>query len=1104
MKDDPASLPDSYVAYRDQAANESAYAQAVARASQAQTDQSAQAKPAAPGSGQQEPATGMSAEDRAAAPQVPQVDQPVWPNGQATPAGRPTATGAPGSTGTMVADSGGVQSMIDAEVNRLAAPPFDKSRYANPEEALRNRAMQNLGVAQPAAEPLSEKVANVARDVGYGVTEIPKAVYAGVHGAIGSVLKMGDALNEWTDTKFNDWHMGALNAALGHDAQGFHWESGAEVAALKASGAGHEASYASGEEDLANRMPLIGGEPRTVTGNVIKNVAQFVTGMSLAGNQLRALGMPTNLAGWAGRGVTAAQGFLAQFEAFDGAQHRLSDLVQAVPALRNPVNRFLASSPDDNEAEGRLKNALEGTAIGQAADGVLAGIRMLRGLRGARGAAQGLVDAAAEQPPPAPSAGMDALGDVWKMSADLKAGEEAPRNAPLVDLDQERWGTSEQTKLQAAAASVDRANLTPEEAAGHERAAAQPALFVNFSRIDTPDDIKNAMQNLADKFSDDIDLARRGVQTFQQTQLGAQAEDAWKVLMNRRVGQPLNDTQSLAARQLWASSASKTMELADIASKAPTVENLYAFRKMLVTHAAIQEQVMAARTETARALSSWRIPAGEDALRLEGMVQQLSGDAGLKGGAETALELAQKVSQLGTSGDWEGIGNLAEKGALAKTRDAVLEAWTNGLLTSPLTHVKVAASNMATIVQRIGERAFAARISQTLGDADGVQLGEASAQVSGLIGGFKDAFRFAGKLLMSPVTEEGVQWPELGDDPLSNAIKAAKTGQYSLEANAGAEYMQHAGAISSETLGMADSGWAGKGVDLLGQVARSPGRALTAEHDFFRSIGYRMELNANATRQAAQEVNAGVIPAESLGSRIQELIENPPYKIRMDSVNGTLYQTFTDAPGSFTQHIGELRNEYPLLRVILPFYKIPSRIMSFSFERTPLAPLMSTFRQNFAAGGARQSLALAQMGLGTGLMLATADHVLSGNITGSGPSDKGLRAAMENEGWQPYSIRVGDKWMQYNRIEPSGSSMAMAADAVEAMNDFHSQVNGDDPDVANLGLATVASIANDITSKSYLQGLSNFFEAIADPKSKWQEDDRFSGRVHCPRRGRIH
>lgn len=1056
----PPTLPQAYEAHNDHAMDQAAYDAMMARVG-------AQQQP-------QQPQGQLVEEDKPAQEQPQQqAQQPSAPQ-----------------------QSADRENMIGTEVSRLATTPDFKQKYGSP-DAARSAAITNLKLpddptfAQKAGEvadtipnALAGKGASIAHgaeDIAYGLTaELPKAVYAGVHGAVSSVLKLADDLDSWTTTKLNDWHLTALNAEVGHDRgagllSGYHLLSGSEAQAAKDAGTAAEGSAGSAFESAANAVPLIGGQPKTVTGTVVKNVSQFITGMAFAGNQLRALSIPTNMASWAGRGVTAAQGLLANFESFDGAQHRLSDLVQSVPSLRNPVTDFLSSKPDDTDTEGRLKNALEGSVLGQAADGVLAGLRLLRGASAVRDTAQEVVDQAADRPPPAPSAGIDALGP------EVKEGEKAP----AVQVSMENWGappqaTSQQSKMVAAADQARAADTAPGEVTAKPATPTpeQPGVTINFRRIDTSDDIKDAMQNLADKFSDNIDVARRGVQTFEQTKLGAQAQDAFKVLMDRRVGQPLNDVQSLAARQLWASSASKTMELANIAVESPTVENLAAFRKMLTTHAAIQEQVIAARTETARALSSWRIPASDDPLRLEQMTAQLSSDqGGIKSGADAAMALAQRVRALAQADDWQGMSSFVEKSAAARTRDAVLEAWTNGLLTSTMTHVKVAVSNAATVALRIAERSAAGALDRALG-SEGVAAGEASAQVSGLLGGIKDAFRFAGKSANSFLHGE---LPELGKDPLSGMVKAAKSGQYSMQENQFAETAQHVGAISSEAFGMSNSGWLGKGIDYLGQVVRVPGRALTAEHDFFRSIGYRMELNAQATRQATADVAAGRIPSDALGSRINELIENPPPQVHMDAVNGSMYQTFTDAPGEFTELIGEARNQYPLLKVILPFYKIPSRILQFAGERSPVAPVMKVFQQNYAAGGARQSLAVAQAGLGTAVMLATADSVLSGQVTGSGPIEHGTRAALENEGWQPYSVKVGDKWFQYNRLETIGSSMAMAADAVEAMRNYQSQVNGDDPDITNLAVATTFAVANDITSKSYLQGLSTFFEAMGNP-----------------------
>lgn len=228
----------------------------------------------------------------------------------------------------------------------------------------------------------------------------------------------------------------------------------------------------------------------------------------------------------------------------------------------------------------------------------------------------------------------------------------------------------------------------------------------------------------------------------------------------------------------------------------------------------------------------------------------------------------------------------------------------------------------------------------------------------------------------------------------------------------------------------------------------------------------------------------GKIPEEALGSRAAEIIANPPPAVTIGSIDAMKYQTFTDAPGKLANLIEQARTDFPMLRVVLPFYKIPARILSFTFERTPIAPLMSSYQANIAAGGARASLARAQMGLGTAMMLATADAVMSGKVTGSGPPDKATRGAMQNTGWLPYSMKVGDHWVQYNKLETAGSSMAMAADIVETARNYHAAINGDNPDMEKLAVAGALSVAQNVTSKTYLQGLSNMFEAMANPKTE--------------------
>jgi hypothetical protein len=1023
-------------------------------------------------------------------------------------------------------------------------------------DAMTKGAQTEQGTAPQTPEPeapkksLGQKAEAVGQDLGMGVIESPRALVKGVRDAYQSMIDLAGHAVDFA------------GQALPQPSASTTAESAARASA---------AGLTPDKMAEGFTLPDINA-PKSVTGTIEKNVIQFVTSLNAAGGQLKALGLPTEIAGWSGRAATALKGFVGMFEGFDGSQQNLSNLVQSVPSLQNPVSKFLATSPEDGDAVNRLKSAVEGTMGGQLVDAFVGGLRFLRNANAARSSAEAALSTLegedlGEPLTSTPTKGMAALGNQLAddsmplVQADFNSGRqqvaaqeratqhltpedifpsgekagEAGEAAEPTNVLQGKFGPqfagmdenyvylSDGTKKeipeelkQVPWTDADQLGTKGEVAANEEGAQpqptkgdldkwvksvtdygesqkpqvnqAKPGVYINFSKIDAPDDIKTAMGQMADAMKDNINQARRGVQKFEDTILGADATDAWGALMSRRVGDPLNAEQSLAARQLWATSMAKVQELAGIVKADPSVENMFAFRKMLATHAAIQENVIAARTETARALSSWRIPAGTQGqdYRLAQMMQQLDAGAGSKGGLATTLDMANRVSALQEAMDVQGMDNFGQKSLYAKTRDAVLEAWTNGLLTALVTHTKVIASNAATTALRLGERGIASKISSVLGDTNGVQVGETSSQLAGLVSGLADAFRYAGRAANAALTRQSL--PALGGDPLSNAVKAAKTGTYS----AGSDVVDHnfSGAISSQAFGLANSGWLGQGVDLLGSLIRAPGRALTAEHDFFRSIAYRMELNALATRQATQEVNAGRITQDALGSRIQEIVANPPPSVTMGADAGMTYQTFTDAPGKLAQNIENLRNDFPLLRVVLPFYKIPSRILSFTFERSPLAPLMSAYKSNIAAGGAREALARAQMGLGTGMMLATADAVLSGKATGSGPPHASQRGAMQEQGWLPYSMKVGDRWVQYNHLETIGSSMAMAADVVETMHNYGQAVNGDNPDMEKLAIATTLSIGQDITSKTYLQGLSNFFEMMANPKTEGESQVR--------------
>ena len=875
-----------------------------------------------------------------------------------------------------------------------------RAREASPQAKPGTPAAPATGVEASSSPSVGAAVKDVAR----GVVETPRAIYTGARDA---VINTYDAVDD-----FSKWAGDNLSKATGFygvtiDKSGMRMTSQEDADAVSLGGAVRS--------EVDKRYI---DDPKSVTGGVIKSVSQFVTGMMGAGKFMKAAGVP-ELAGAAGYAASAVQGAVANFAAFDPHQQRLSNLIEQVPALRNPVTAFLASDPTDTDAEGRFKNAVEGLGVGVLTDGLVKGVKVLRNavmakatLQSEQGAAEAIAKAAE------PGVDATAFRDLGDETADKLVTTKA---APVVAT-----------------------------ARGTAPAGEKPAkqVFINFARIDTDDDVKRVMQDLADLNAKGVKDAARGKQSFEQIKLNAQEQDAWAILSQRRSGEPLNAEQSVAARQLWVSATQKLHEMAEAAATGGESQ-LFAFRKMLAVHNTIQQQVIAARTETARALASWRIPAGGSQERL----RDIAGVLEQNGGLEASRALALKVAGLARAGMVNELNAVSEQVAKVTAGDMLQEAWINGLLSGPKTHVANTVSNSAVLGLRMLERGTAAKIASVLGDDGSVAAGEAAAQWYGLTSGMKDAFRYA--------------------------AKSARTGESGFGIGKIEAPMRPA--ITSEAMGISSGGWLGRGVDALGMAVRVPGRALQAEDEFFKTIGYRMELHAQALRQATQEVGSGLVAEDALHSRIAELISNTPESLRMAAVDAAKYQTFTNAPGAFGQTLSRLTSQIPALKVIIPFTKTPANILKFTFERTPLAPLMGSVRANIAAGGARRDLALAQMGLGTMGMLTFADMTLSGQVSGRGTPERGTRAAQMRDGWQPYSFKVGDRWLAYNRLDPIGSLIGMAADATETIQ-LAQQAGIDDPDTERLAVAASVAFAGNIVNKTYLSGVSSVIEALNDPQ----------------------
>lgn len=606
---------------------------------------------------------------------------------------------------------------------------------------------------------------------------------------------------------------------------------------------------------------------------------------------------------------------------------------------------------------------------------------------------------------------------------------------------------------------------------------------INFAAIDTQDETRAVIRDMAAAMKPQIEAAQRGKRTHAQTQMTANQEDAWALLQKRTPKGTFNAEQTLAVRELWTQSSDKLFELAKLAEAVPTNSNMFAFRKMFATHAMIQKEVLAIRTETARALNAWKIPAGSSARR----AKQLDDAIYAMGGDTVNRAMAARVARmLKMPGGQAKLEKQIQKSLAIKSMDALQEFWINGLLTGLHTHAVNFMSNSSVAALRIAETATARGLGILRGTEGGVEAGEVWQMVYGMFSGIADGFRYAEMTIRNGETGNfdvdfagrGREGAEHGKAPVAPAA-----GGSAAELQPGGPTLDRrpdpGRAVSAAAFGRRKDDWLAKTVDLIGAGINLPGTALVASDELFKTINYRASIRQLAVRQAVDDVASGQFPEFALKERVAFLIENPTNEMRISSVDDARYYTFTQKAGEVASGFKRVRQAVPLMQFLLPFINTPANIMKFTFERTPMAPMMAKFRANIAEGGVTRDMAQAQMGLGVAVSGWAFDLAMRGQITGGGPKDANERQALKDRGWRPYSIQVGDRWFATNRLDPLGFNMGMVADTFEIFtaDDFSDGFEFDEL-LAMVG----ASVASNMMNKTYFRSIAQLATVMSDPK----------------------
>lgn len=250
-----------------------------------------------------------------------------------------------------------------------------------------------------------------------------------------------------------------------------------------------------------------------------------------------------------------------------------------------------------------------------------------------------------------------------------------------------------------------------------------------------------------------------------------------------------------------------------------------------------------------------------------------------------------------------------------------------------------------------------------------------------------------------------------------------------------------------------------------------PFRHLSAQDALWKGILEDSKLSALAYESASREGLKG----DALAKKVAQLVSNPPETWRAKAVAEGLEHTFQSDPGPVVNSIADAISKVPGGRLIVPFIRTPFNIARYQAQRSPLGMLSSRNISDAMAGGDRQAEAIGRVASGTAMALGAYALVTRGEVTGAYPRDPGERARWEAEGRQPYSIRSGDKWVAYNRVQPAGQYVSQAASLKEAID------AGDKEGVGALYTKLVLDGGRAVMDLPFLSGLSSLVEAIQDP-----------------------
>jgi hypothetical protein len=614
-------------------------------------------------------------------------------------------------------------------------------------------------------------------------------------------------------------------------------------------------------------------------------------------------------------------------------------------------------------------------------------------------------------------------------------------------------------------------------AGGDEKAVADAGEgLINWNNIDTAADVDNIMTQVMESIRPQVQ------KTLDKTQPLKHIEEFYRDMdmSPKAIVSLAESTKDLglkiqAARAMIPTVAAHISTLIVKRGEIPRSDSI-AFdmatlniRKQTTILQEVMFNVRGISREVGRGLSAHRITARSNRMvekELETLIEDM-------GGREVNNTFVKAFEDMYKNGGANGVAKWATHSALDKTVNAVKASWYSGVLSGIETHVVNMMSGVIRLVEGQSENFIANSIGKMRG-SKGAEFYKTQDMAMGMMIGLKVAAGVGDRTLGTTTNLAG-----------GNILTAFRNNHSVTDAFGKNSYIERSlkgqqerpFGVSAENFNVGQKTALGQGLNAAGKLLKLPSQALIAEDEMFKSINYMGKLYELAAQEARSTGKVG----DDFMEHVADRMKNPTDEFKEQGIAFAREGTFTTELEGWQRGMHQMlqSDKIPLGMFIMPFVRTPVNLVNHFAERFPLLGLLAKKNRKILKEGTprEKDLLMAKQAMGATYLGSGAMLYSEGLITGSGLGDPN-KSAQDTAGRQASSIKIGDKWYSYNRVDPVGYFLTILTDGMELMNN----PDVSEEDKASIGLTSVAVLGNFLTSKTYLRNIGDLVKLLNSTK----------------------